>query len=249
MTGRRAPTVLLTRSAEDNAEWARALDARGFGATEAACLESVAIAPPADWSARVARADWIACSSRRGAERLAQEAPTIADATRLAAVGPATADRLRARYGRCELVSERGFGADLGRALVAESPQACLVVAARGGLEEVERALEDAGVPTDRVELYETRPVGGPLPESVGVADAAFFASPSAVRAFAARALDAARALPRGCAVVSIGPKTSAALRELGYPVHAESRTRDLDGMITAYRAHESGAPAKPLSS
>lgn len=249
MSEPRATTVLLTRSAEDNAEWADPLSARGFVALDVACIETVAIPAPADLARRVAAADWIAIASRRGADRLALECPDIDAATRLAAVGPATAERVRAHHGRCELVSEGGSGADLARALAAEAPRACLVVAARGGLADIERGLGRAGVATDRVELYETRPLTGTLPASVTDAAAAFFASPSAARAFAARAddsarafaaraNDAARALSPACVVVSIGPTTTAALRDVGLPVHAESRTRDLDGMITAYRAH-----------
>jgi uroporphyrinogen-III synthase len=148
---------------------------------------------------------------------------------RIAAVGPATEERTRERYGRCDAISRTGNAADLGTELVRLGAKQTLVIAARGGLDDIERTLHAAGRSAKRVELYETLPVDGPLPVAAREADAAFFTSPTAVRALAARGT-----LPASCALISLGPTTSDALRALGLSVHAESLTRDLDGMLTA---------------
>jgi uroporphyrinogen-III synthase len=221
--------VLLTRSADDNADWARELLARGFAPIECACLVEHRLDDEVDIARELEVADWITCSSRRAVDALDDATRQIPARVRLAAIGPATEERMRELFGRCDCTSQGGSAADLGAELVRLGAQHVLVTAARGGLFDIERVLMEAGRRATRVELYEIQPLAGELPVEVLDADTAFFASPSAVRAFSARG-----ALPAGCTVVSIGPTTTAALRDAGLPVHIESRTRDLSGMISA---------------
>ena len=63
------------------------------------------------------------------------------------------------------------------------------------------------------------------------IADCVTFTSASTVRAFAAAFPDADLDAVRG---VSIGPVTSAAMRELGVPIAAEADPHDLDGLVAA---------------
>jgi len=229
MSGTRTRRVLLTRSADDNAEWARELQLRGFIPIECACLEEVRLDDDIDLAGEFERADWITCSSRRAVDALHATARLVPARIRLAAIGPATEERMRELFGRCDCVSSNGSAADLGAELVRLGARHVMVTAARGGLFDIERTLMEAGRTATRIELYEIQPIGGELPIEALDADIAFFASPSAVRAFAARG-----SLPSGCTVISIGPTTTAALRAAGLPVHVESQTRDLHGMISA---------------
>jgi len=222
-------SVLLTRSADDNATWAEELRARGFQPIECACLELVRLPGGPDLEQSILNSDWLAFTSRRAVEVLHDELPELSGKARLAAVGPATAERLRAHYGRCDIESAEGTGADLGVALAREGATAPIVFAAHGGRTDVEDELAASGVRALRVELYTMRYIRGPLPTSASGASAAFFASPSAVHAFVHRG-----PLPVDCLHISIGPTTSAALRDHNLPVHAESHTRDLDGMLQA---------------
>ncbi|MCA8979170.1 MAG: uroporphyrinogen-III synthase [Planctomycetes bacterium] len=229
MNDARRTRVLLTRSAEDNADWARELRARGYEAVECASLVEQRLDTGPALARELEHADWIAFTSRRAVDASHDLAPRLPDRVRVAAVGPATEERVRERFGRCDSVSRAGNAADLGTELVRLGARHVVVAAARGGLFDVERALTAAGRTAARVELYEMTPTAEPLPPAALDVDAAFFASPSAVQALSSRGT-----LPATCVVVSIGPTTSAALRAAGLSVHAESRTRDLDGMITA---------------
>lgn len=229
MNDGRRTRVLLTRSADDNADWARQLRARGFEPVECDSLVESRLDVRAALSRELERSDWIAFTSRRSIDALHDLAPRLPARVRLAAVGPATEERLRDRFERCDCVSRAGSAADLGTELVRLGAKYVVVAAARGGLLDVERALTAAGRAAVRIELYEMLPNAAPLEPAVQDVEAAFFASPSAVQAFTARG-----SLPANCIAISIGPTTSAALRAAGLTVHAESRTRDLDGMITA---------------
>jgi uroporphyrinogen-III synthase len=105
----------------------------------------------------------------------------------------------------------------------------------------VER-LRARGAVVDVVEAYRT--VTDPAVHEVVSAlqghrvDALTFASPSAVRNFMA-ALREAGVRPewlteQGPVVASIGPVTSAAVRDVGLTVHAESTSADDDGVVNA---------------
>ncbi len=229
MNRTRARKVLLTRSADDNAEWARELAARGFAPIECACLVEKRLEGEVDVARELEHADWVTCSSRRAVEALNDSIRSMPARIRLAAIGPATQERMIQLFGRCDCTSQGGSAADLGAELVRLGAQHVVVTAARGGLFDIERVLMESGRRATRVELYEIQPLEGELPVDVIHADTAFFASPSAVRAFSARG-----ELPAGCMVISIGPTTTAALRAAGLPVHVESQTRDLHGMISA---------------
>lgn len=225
-TGKR---VLLTRNADDNAEWALELRDRGFVPIECECLQEVRLPVTPILELELQRADWIAFGSRRAVDALHDAASQLPNHVQLAAVGPATAVRLHTRFGRCDCISEHGDARALGAQLVEHGAQHVLINSARGGRHEIEAALRSAGRTSTRLELYEMRNVVGPLTNDVDHAEVALFASPSAVNAFAQRGR-----LPATCVTVSIGPTTSAALRAAGLPVHVESHTRDLEGMLSA---------------
>jgi uroporphyrinogen-III synthase len=106
--------------------------------------------------------------------------------------------------------------------------------------DELVAGLGEGGADVLQVEAYRviSRP---PAPEKYaallarGEVDAVTFTSPSAVPAVAPvllgeRAADRARRVR----VVSIGPSTSAALRELGLDVAAEASPRTLSGLVEA---------------
>jgi uroporphyrinogen III methyltransferase/synthase len=95
-------------------------------------------------------------------------------------------------------------------------------------------ALRARGAQVDELELYES--VAEPLPEEVlraaRGADYITFTSSSTVRNFVAAAGDGA--LSPGTRVVSIGPVTSATLREHGLEPHLEAARHDIDGLLEA---------------
>jgi uroporphyrinogen III methyltransferase/synthase len=97
---------------------------------------------------------------------------------------------------------------------------------------EIEQVLEPMGVEVRRVAVYETVPAGRREPK-IDLAErgieVVFLASPSAVQGLAAQA-----AVPPSAKLISIGPSTSEAIRQAGWQVAGEARTRDIEGLVEA---------------
>jgi uroporphyrinogen III methyltransferase / synthase len=150
---------------------------------------------------------------------------------KIAVIGPGTADALRARGIKPDVVPERAVGDELARALAAMPIRRALVARAEHARDVVPEALHAAGAEVDVVALYRT--VAEPMPAAARsaalAADWLTFASGSAVRFFheAAGTLDGPR-------LASIGPVTSAALRELGYEPALEASDHTPAGLVAA---------------
>jgi uroporphyrinogen III methyltransferase/synthase len=155
--------------------------------------------------------DWLIVTSPTGARELARRGVT---ANRIAAIGPATADALRERGLRCDLVAathtQEGLRDELpaGRRLLA---------AAEGARRDV--------LDADFLVLYRTVELSPPAPDG----DVALLTSGSAARALAATG---AR-MP----VVAIGPQTAAEADACGLEVVAVAADHDLDGLVEAVRS------------
>lgn len=231
-------TLVVTRAADDAEPWLRAIEERGGRGVHLPCIEHEELtgaATRAALSAALERADWLALTSRRGAAAVAALGGAPAR-VRVAAVGPATADACRALLGRCDLVaseeSGRGLAEELAARLGAEGPANALVVvaAAEDGRRDLEERLPAAGARVERVAVYRTRPLADNEPlADLGAVDAILLASPSAARGFACRARVRA-----GARIVTIGPTTTAAARELGLGPLVEARRPSLDALLEA---------------
>jgi len=234
LTGRK---LLLTRSADDSAEWASALAAEGATPIVLPCVRSEPLGDVAlagRLAAAIARADWLVCTSRRGVDRVAELAGTVLPASvKLAAVGKATAQRFREHFGRCDLAGQ-GTAAALGAELVARTdlrPGARLVLAlASNAGPDLAARLRAAGSTVERFDVYRTVPAG-PLdprrPLSGLGCDTVIFASPTAVQGFANQI-----EVDRTGQFVTIGPSTSKAVRARHWDVAAEAREPSLSGII-----------------
>jgi uroporphyrinogen-III synthase len=158
--------------------------------------------------------DWVVVTSPNGAELFARR--RSGELPRVAAVGPGTAEALRALGIAPDLVA----AVSTQEGLVDEFPRPVgrvLVVGAEGS----RRALIDA-LGASFVPLYRTRLLDPPAPDG----DVVVLASGSAARSFAA--------LGAPLPAVSIGPQTTRAARAAGLDVVAEARTHDLDGLVAA---------------
>ncbi len=157
--------------------------------------------------------DWLVITSPNGAEEIARRGRNLPP---VAAVGPGTAEALRARGIEPALVPAessqdgllREFPRPAGRVLFAAAEGA-----RRGPIDELG---------ADFVPLYRTRLLTPEPPAG----DVVVLASGSAARAYAA--------LGGRAAAVSIGPETSRVARSLGLSVAAEARSHDLDGLVGA---------------
>jgi uroporphyrinogen-III synthase len=158
----------------------------------------------------------------------------------VAAVGSATAEAARKANFRVTLVPEsyhsEGVVAALGQAA---SGKRVLLARAKVARDVIPDALTKAGAIMTVVDAYQTALPDGArelLVEALLAGlDAATFTSSSSVRNLAEVAREAEMAFPfAGVAGVSIGPVTSATMREQGWEPAGEAAASDIPGLIAA---------------
>jgi uroporphyrinogen III methyltransferase/synthase len=169
-----------------------------------------------------------------------RDARALANAT-VAAIGPGTAKALAERGVIADIVPERYVAESLVEALAEVDVNGRPVLVARAA--EARNVLPDAlagrGGQVDVVALYETvreDPDAAAL-EAARSADYVTFTSSSTVT----NLLDAVGdSFPNGARIVSIGPVTSATVRESGLEVHVEAERHDPAGLVEALVADAS---------
>jgi uroporphyrinogen-III synthase len=202
--------VIVTRPRAQAQPLAEALAARGAEVVECPLIEVERVSDePVDGTGY----DWVIVTSPNGAAELARRGRNL---PRLAAVGPWTAEALRAHGLEPAFVPRESTQDGLLREL--PRPAGRVLFAAAEGA----RRGPVAELGADFVALYRTRELTPELPAG----DLVVLASASAARAYAA----AGGTAP----AVSIGPETSTAARAAGLAVAAEARTHDLDGLVAA---------------
>ena len=247
-------TVVVTRTRQQASELAEKLEALGANVIEA---PTIRIEPPADVSVidtalrGLSAFDWVVFTSpngvRKSRERMQEldiDSRALAG-VKVAAVGPATAaacgDYLAIRP---DLVPERFDGDALAEAFGDAGGQRILLLRADIGRASLVDRLRGSGVEVEDVAVYETKPADA-LPEQLSAAihsgevDAVTFTSGSTARNFAALVGNSGRL--GKARLISIGPQTSAAMREAGLRVDAEAPQATLDGVVTAVRASLAG--------
>jgi uroporphyrinogen-III synthase len=157
--------------------------------------------------------DWLVVTSPNGADEVARRGVNV---PRVAAVGPGTAEALRAHGIEPAFVpresTQEGF--------VREFPDCgarVLFAAAEGARRHAIDALGADFVPVYRTRLLEPEPPDG---------DVVVLASGSAARAYAG--------VGGRAPAVTIGPETTRVARSVGLDVVAEAATHDLDGLVAA---------------
>jgi uroporphyrinogen III methyltransferase / synthase len=207
--------VLLTRAAGGNDELARRL--RKVPGLEPVECPLIRIEPLGGPPIRADSYEWVVLTSATGArlffDRLAGEP------SRIAVIGPGTAEVVRAHGVEPALVARRSTQEGLLEEL--PSPAGSVLFA---GAEDA-RPLLAGELDADVVPLYRTIEE---RPEQVPEADLVVLASASAARSFAALGF------PGSC--VSIGPVTTAAASAAGLEVVAEAVTHDADGLLEAVK-------------
>ncbi len=208
--------------------------------------------------------DWLILTSVNGVEafwdRLRKLRLTRRNLAHLkiAAIGPATKKAIETRGLKVNIVPEQYVAESVVASLRDEvQGNRVLLVRARVARDVIPRDLRAAGARVDVVEAYETvvpassRALLRRLMKNPATAPTIVtFTSSSTVKNFVsllapARAakddaqdeggqIETAKLLPRGMQFASIGPVTSATLRELGLPVHIEARDFTIPGLVRA---------------
>lgn len=249
--------VLVTRPAHQTDDLKLLLRDEG---AEPLCVPAIRIVPPrdpAELAAAVGRARsyrWIVFTSANGVraffdevERQGLDARVLGD-SRVAAIGPATAEALRARGIGADLVPDEYRGESAAEAIVAAdadlSGARILIPRAEVAREVLPSMLRERGAHVDVVPAYRT--LGPTDDDAIALrelvhhrkVDVITFTSPSTVREVARALGEHADALAQGFVIACIGPVTADAARDRGWPVHVTPADYTARGLVAALRAH-----------
>jgi uroporphyrinogen III methyltransferase/synthase len=246
LSGRR---VVVTRARAQASGFAASL--RELGA-EVVQLPVIRIAPPEDAAPLRAAAeaagtfDWIVFTSANGVDRFfaalaegGRDARALGGVS-LCAIGPATAGELAKHGVRADLVPDEFVAESALAALVAATELAgkrILIPRAAEARAVLPDGLRERGAEVVEVAAYRTVHDGSGADEvrralDAGEVDWVTFTAGSTVRSFAALVgADVGRAR-----VASIGPITSATVRELGMRVDVEAEEYTIPGLLKAVR-------------
>ncbi len=242
LAGRR---ILITRAAEQSDALAGPL--RELGA-DVVLQPAIVIRPPADWGpvdatlSNLSQFDWLVFSSRNGVRSFLSRLLTSGKdlralgKTRIAAIGPGTAEELAAYHLRADIVPQEYQAEALAAALAPQaSGKRFLLVRASRGREVLAEQLAAAGGIITQVVAYESvdaNPADGTFVERMRQGDFDWVTvTSSAIARSVARHFGAAL---QNTKIASISPLTSAALQEFGLTPHAEATTYDMHGVIAA---------------
>ena len=252
LTGRR---IVLTRPREQAVEWRQKLEALGASVLELPLIRVTKDINPGILSEvfqELGGYEWIIFTSTNGVKYFFEEFDRIHDdirafgLMRIAVVGEATAAAIRERHLRVEVQPKKANAEELAKTLIErESMDSAkvLVVTGNRNREALVQKLEEARAIVDCLPVYKTEEANlGKDPAAVDFrahgADALLFASPSAAQSF----FDQAAALKLGPKAKrplagSIGPSTTATMKQLGLPVDFEAAEASLESFVEALRA------------
>mgnify|MGYP001038429698 FL=1 len=244
--------VVVTRNRREAGKLSGQL--RDFGA-EVLEIPTIKIMPPSsnepliEAITGIGSYDWIIFTSANGVEHFfdyffkAFRDVRDLGSVHFAAVGPATAKKLREFHLNIDLMPKTYTAAATAKAMIAAQNVeniSVLLARAESANPELPRLLEDKGAIVDDIAFYKTEPEtadrnGAADDFEENSADWITFASSSAVRNF-----DARFGLAKRCAdnpklkLASIGPETTKALKELGLKPTAKAKEHTIDGLAAA---------------
>ena len=253
LQGRR---ILVTRAAEQAAEFTEQLRQRGVVVVECPTIQLV---PPQQWDAvdaaihQLSSFDWLILTSTNGVRffftRLQELGHDINDLQRcnVCAVGPKTAEALQELGITPDLVPEQFTGEGVVAAFkdVDLQGRRILFPKADGARDLIPQQLRSMGAEVIDPVVYRNV-IPQALPESARQAleqhqlDAVVFSSPSTVRNLTALmgGITRLEEMVRGVAIASIGPVTTKACLELGLMVAVEPEQATLDCLISKLEQH-----------
>ena len=241
--------IVVTRTRKQASALSNKLRALGAQVIE---LPTIRIEPPTDlrqFAELVQDAhvyDWIVFTSANGVEaffqiffKLYDDAREIGGA-RIAAIGPATAQRVRDFHLHVDLQPEEFIAEAVAKEFQKQGNLEnlrILVVRAERARDVLPNQLSTAGAIVDEAFAYRTVPetrdtTGARRGLANEGADLITFTSSSTVENFLALGLP----WPKGMRVASIGPITSKTARDHGLKIDIEARRHDIDGLVEAIR-------------
>ena len=247
--------VVVTRTREQAGELSAALAALGAEADE---LPTIRIVPPTDrkdFAAAVVdcpRYDWLVFSSPNGVKRFFEAFYAVYEdirelgGARIAAVGPGTAAELKKHGLMVDIMPKKAVAEELiaefdrkGDEFGGVANVTMLWVHSEKGRDVVYKELMKRQAIVDECIAYNTvpeteDPTGALARLKAEGADVITFTSSSTVRNFMALGVE----LPANCKIASIGPVTTATLREFGLEPHIVSETHNIPSLTEAIAAY-----------
>ncbi len=247
LTGRR---IALTRPAATSADWRTCLEALGAEVVELPLIKvskDVNLHTLAEVFQELTQYEWLVFTSVNGVKYFFEEFHRVFDdiralgMVRIAVVGEATAAAVREQRLRVDLQPKKATAEELAKELTSrESMDSAkvLVVTGNQNREVLIEKLNEARSIVDQLPVYKTEetdlaadPLAGDF-RAKG-ADAILFASPSAAQSFfdQAATLKLSAKAKRPLAG-SIGPTTTATMKQLGLPVDFEAADANLESLV-----------------
>jgi uroporphyrinogen III methyltransferase/synthase len=250
--------VVVTRARDQAGPLSRQLQERGAEVLEVPCIR---IGPPTEHHPLVEAIaglnayDWVVFTSANGVTSFfsfffkAFEDLRDLGGVRIAAVGPATAEKLTELHLKVDLMPKEYLARQIAKKLAAyESIEnhRILLLRAEVATPELPQLLEDFGAIVDDVACYRTEAetddaTGAAASLVAGGADWVTFTSASTVEHFHARFdLPVLRRRFPNLKLATIGPETSQALGALGLAPAVEAKTHMIEGLVNALEPAQS---------
>jgi uroporphyrinogen III methyltransferase/synthase len=247
-------TVVVTRTRQQASELSSQLSEMGANVIEAPTIELVA---PSDWSSvdralqSAAGYDWIIFTSANGVrftkQRLLDTGSDVRafGKAKIAAIGNATADAIRDELSlRVDLCPQQFVAEALADELIQSNQVAgkkFLLLRADIARPILADKLREAGATVDDIPVYETQTAAALPPALLTALDAGqvtwiTFASGGTARNFVKLLGPGYIVRLSGVKIASIGPITTAALRELGLEPTVQAETFNIGGLVKAMK-------------
>ncbi len=246
-------TVVVTRTRQQASALSERLEELGANVIEAPTIELV---PPADWRevdealSKLGEYDWVIFTSANGVEltrrRMTEKSldARIFAGVKVAAIGDATAEAIRERLClNVDLMPRRFVAEALAEELLGHNQvkgKRFLLLRADIARPVLREKLAESGAAQVRdVAVYETKPAES-LPQNLldelaaGRVTWVTFTSSSTARNFVALLGQGYHQKLQGVKLASIGPITTATLKELGLEPAVQAEQFDLDGLVAA---------------
>ncbi len=261
--------VLVTRSRDQAGALSALLREQGAAPLEVPVLE---IAPPDSYEeldralGQLESYDWVVFTSANGVRSFLQRLDLLGldvralGRSRLAAIGPATAEELRACRLKVDLVPSEYVAEEVAAALISQGVAGKRILLPRADLarELLVEELEKAGARVDNVVAYRTVAAKGDLSRlrerlAEGEIDVVTFTSSSTVRYLLAGLGEGARALLEKPTIACIGPITADTARDLGLRVDVVAAEHTIPGLVKAIipvmsdKSGRAGCPNPPV--
>ena len=240
--------ILVTRSRDQAGALSSRLEQYGAQAVE---LPTIDIQPPKDWGPldaaikRFHEYQWVIFTSINPVDMLWQRLRLVGkDArafagVRICAIGPATAQALRARGLEPDFIPERYSSEGLLKEMGAERVRNARILVPRSDVapEDLVAGLEEAGATVDQAAAYRTAVPEGAKQKARQLlasrqVDIATFTSSSTVQNLADLLEGEAPALLRGVTIACIGQVTARAAKKLGLKADIVAQESTIHGLV-----------------